>query len=113
MILEDAFVVSTPLWPLARCCFCPHRSITLLLTSFQPLLTRAMFQSVLFWTVRLLSRLRLVARFRARLRACSASKCDPERALLSLSEAALYRRCIFTLLGLFTMYLLQVVLPLW
>lgn len=67
-----------------------------------------MFQTVLFWTVRLLSRLRLVAR----LRACSVSKCDPERPLLSPREAGLYRRCIFTLLGLFTTYLLQFLLQL-
>lgn len=72
-----------------------------------------MFQSVLFWTVRLLSRLRFVARVRARLRVCSTSKCNRERALLSPSEAALYRRCMFTLLSLFTTYLLQVVFQMW
>lgn len=72
-----------------------------------------MLQSVLLWIVCLLSRLRLVARVRARLRECSTSKCNPERALLSKSEAALYRRCIFTLLNVFTVHLLQVVFQLW
>lgn len=35
MILEDAFVVSAPLWPLALCCFCSHRSLNLLFSNFQ------------------------------------------------------------------------------
>lgn len=89
-------------------CFCYHPLLVLPLSTFQPQ-RRIMFRSILFWTIRLLSRLRLVARVRARLRARSTSKCNPERDLLSPSEAALYRRCLFTLLGIFTMYLLHLI----